>query len=59
MAVIVSAGRRRVRHGAELRDPGRTEYTAHAGTAGPLSAQPPGQIHTVTLQLYTVPTLND
>lgn len=40
--LLLTAGWWRVRHGAELRHPGRPEYQAHAGAAGPLSAQSPG-----------------
>lgn len=43
MFSLSPAGGRRVRHGAELRDPGRAEHTAHARAAGPLPAQLAGQ----------------
>ena len=41
--LLISVGRGRVWHGAELRDPGRREHQAHAGAAGPLPPPPPGK----------------
>lgn len=39
ICLLVSAGGRRVRHGAELRDPGCAEHPAYARTPGPLPLQ--------------------
>lgn len=39
---FVTARRRGVRHGTELRYPGRAEHQAHAGAAGPLPSEPSG-----------------
>lgn len=51
---MVPAGGRRVRHGVELRDPGRAEHTAHAGASGPLSAELAGIYwrHHYTIFIY-------
>lgn len=48
---FVVAGRRRVRHGIELRDPGRAEHTAHARATGPLPAELAGNF-----AIYLPPT---
>ena len=45
--IVLSAGRWRVRHGAELRDPGRGEHPPHAGASRSLSRSPSGQCHTL------------
>lgn len=40
---LIAAGGRRIRHGTELRDSGRTEHQAYAGIARSLPAQSPGK----------------
>ncbi|KAL4710173.1 hypothetical protein ACJJTC_006470 [Scirpophaga incertulas] len=50
----VTVGGWRVRHGAELRNSGRAEHTAHAGTAGPLSSQSSGNILLIYWKTFTL-----
>lgn len=56
MFTMFAAGGRRVRYGAKLRDPGRSEHQAHAGAARPLPAEPAGELWALQPTIDTSPS---